>query len=100
LSLRERPAREKGVSGTGWSNAGRSQLALYRVRARERGPLHRPSELQKETAMAQATTQNQKTIISNQRSIISNQTKILRNQKAILTNQKRILSNQARILKK
>jgi hypothetical protein len=46
--------------------------------------------------MAQATAQNQRTIISNQRAILTNQTKILRNQKGILTNQKKILKNQAR----
>jgi hypothetical protein len=82
------------------SNAHRRRLALYRIRARTRGSLHRPSELQTEAAMAQATAQNQRKIISNQSAIIANQTKILRNQKSILTNQKRILKNQSKILKK
>ena len=51
-------------------------------------------------SMAQATLQNQKTIIANQKKIVSNQSKILKNQQGILKNQKRILSNQGRILRK
>jgi hypothetical protein len=76
------------------------RIGTFIVRAHGRATLHRPSEQQTETTMAQATAQNQRKIISNQSAIIGNQTKILRNQKAILTNQKRILKNQGKILKK
>jgi hypothetical protein len=54
----------------------------------------------KETAMAQATAQNQKKILSNQKSIVTNQSKILKNQQSILKNQRKILSNQSKILRK
>jgi len=82
------------------SNAHRRGLALYRTRTRTRATRAPTIWLQTEAAMAQATAQNQRKIISNQSAIIANQTKILRNQKSILTNQKRIIRNQGKILKK
>ena len=71
---------------------------------------------QESSVMAQATLNNQRTIIANERVIISNQkkllknqetlkvlvgnqVKIMRNQDAIVKNQKKILANQSRILK-
>jgi hypothetical protein len=88
------------MAGRRGSNARRRGLALYRTPRADARPLHRPSELQTETTMAQATAQNQRKIISNQSAIMANQTKILRNQKGILANQKKILKNQGKILKK
>ena len=79
----------------------------------------RPTDLDRspqDTAMAQATLENQQKILKGHREIVSNQKKILRNQErlmlilaneviiirnqeAIIKNQKKILANQAKIAK-
>jgi hypothetical protein len=56
--------------------------------------------LARRVPMADASSANQRKILSNQRTIMGNQRKILANQGRLEANQKKILANQKRILSK